>query len=411
MIKVAVAPCASPLNQGSDYSGITDQVKETLEKFGLTDTIVVNAYGEVPEHDVAVVVVLGGGSEPSMFRFLQNSTAPFVMLARTSGNALPAALDMMSIAQEQGKQGSIVPMIDGWEKELEEFLAVLKCHSRLQRSRIGVIGIRDVEVMPPLILKQKIKRVWGPELVYLDISDLVVAAQAVDLETARESAEELMRVAAKVVEPDLQTVIGAVRIYHGLRDVVRRYRLDGVTVKCFDLLPIFDNTGCYALARLNEEGIPAGCESDVQSVLGMLFLKELTGHPAFMANPVSIDTNTGLVLLAHCTIARNMVDSFVLRSHLESGLGVGIQGRLGEGTATLFRLGGHSLKRALVTNCSIVATTPQEDMCRTQVKVRVSHPRYAESMIADPLGNHHLLIKGHWAQRIERYLAMCVAQR
>ena len=108
--------------------------------------------------------------------------------------------------------------------------------------------------MPPLILKQKIKRVWGPELVYLDISDLVVAAQAVDLETARESAEELMRVAAKVVEPDLQTVIGAVRIYHGLRDVVRRYRLDGVTVKCFDLLPIFDNTGCYALPVSTRRG-------------------------------------------------------------------------------------------------------------------------------------------------------------
>ena len=48
-------------------------------------------------------------------------------------------------------------------------------------------------------------------------------------------------------------------------------------------------TGCLALALLNDEGIPAGCEGDLQSIFTLLIAKTLTGQAGFMANPAFIN--------------------------------------------------------------------------------------------------------------------------
>ena len=63
---------------------------------------------------------------------------------------------------------------------------------------------------------------------------------------------------------------GALRIYERLKELIQKYKLSGLTLRCFDLLTTVHNTGCLALARLNAEGIPAACESDVPALLTMM---------------------------------------------------------------------------------------------------------------------------------------------
>lgn len=63
----------------------------------------------------------------------------------------------------------------------------------------------------------------------------------------------------------------------------------------------------------------------------MLWVKELLGAASWMANPYHADAVTGLLRLAHCTIARSLVTGWELRSHFESGLGVAIAGDLPPG--------------------------------------------------------------------------------
>ena len=55
----------------------------------------------------------------------------------------------------------------------------------------------------------------------------------------------------------------ALRIYSALKALVVKYKLDGLTVRCFDLLSTIHSTSCIALALLNNEGIIAACEGDV----------------------------------------------------------------------------------------------------------------------------------------------------
>src|SRR5699024_3890820 len=102
------------------------------------------------------------------------------------------------------------------------------------------------------------------------------------------------------------------KIYIGLKNIVDKYNLDGLTVRCFDLLSKVNNTGCIALSLLNDEGIISSCEGDVPALISMLILNALSGEPVFMANPSSIDVEKNEVVFAHCTIPLDMTEDYVL---------------------------------------------------------------------------------------------------
>lgn len=84
---------------------------------------------------------------------------------------------------------------------------------------------------------------------------------------------------------------------------MREKKLDAVTLSCFSLIEKLGTTGCLALALLNDEGIPAGCEGDLQSIFTLLIAKTLTGQAGFMANPAFINDDLNEIVMAHCTIA------------------------------------------------------------------------------------------------------------
>ena len=84
--------------------------------------------------------------------------------------------------------------------------------------------------------------------------------------------------------------------------------------------------GVYA-----DEGIPAGGEGDLQTIMTMLMAYAVTGKPAFMGNPSFIDRKRNELILAHCSVPTKMVDEFIIRDHFETGRGIGLQGLMHEG--------------------------------------------------------------------------------
>jgi hypothetical protein len=85
-----------------------------------------------------------------------------------------------------------------------------------------------------------------------------------------------------------------------------------------DYLGELHTSGCIALAQLNDTGIVAGCEGDVASAVAMMWCANSSTRP-WMANPAAIDPDTDQLLLAHCTVARSMVNDLSLHTHFEVG--------------------------------------------------------------------------------------------
>jgi L-fucose isomerase-like protein len=189
----------------------------------------------------------------------------------------------------------------------------------------------------------------------------------------------------------------------GLKHLVSQHHFDAVTLRCFDLILNSKITGCFALAQLNDEGIVAACEGDLVSTVGMLWAYRLLGQSPWMANPVRLDKEDNTLWMAHCTVPRSVVEEYRLRSHFESGLGVALQGRLRINAVTLIRIGGKSMKRVWLADGEILQAGDDGDLCRTQVRVRLSSNVSVLELLHAPLGNHLVLIHGHHAEHMRRW--------
>ena len=195
----------------------------------------------------------------------------------------------------------------------------------------------------------------------------------------------------------------AYRIYEALKSLVQKYSLQGFTLRCFDLLDAVHNTGCWALAKLNSEGVVAGCEGDVPTILTMMVVRALCGISCFQANPASINPETGEILFAHCTIPFDMIDRYELDTHFESGIGVGIRGYVPEGPVTICKLAG-DLSRAFVAEGELLRCQAKPDLCRTQLVVRLADPSQTSYFLTNPIGNHHVVVPGHYADALRALL-------
>ena len=203
--------------------------------------------------------------------------------------------------------------------------------------------------------------------------------------------EDLRQRAGKIAEPDQQDLEKNVKVYLVLQNLIEHYKLDALTIRCFDLVKALQTTGCFALSKLNDEGIIAGCEGDITAVLAMLWSYRKSGKIPWMANPSGIDLKENSLALAHCTVPRTLVDSYDLRSHFESGLGVGIQGFFPTGIkVNLLRIGGEELDKIWQAAGELIATGCDEKLCRTQIKVKLLNKNVSE-LLQNPLGNHLVL--------------------
>ncbi len=165
-----------------------------------------------------------------------------------------------------------------------------------------------------------------------------------------------------------------------------------------------NTTGCLALALLNNEGLVSGCEGDIPAAFTMFLAHQLTGVMPFMANPAAIDKNKDEILFAHCTVATDISQDYIIRSHFETGIGVGIQGILEEGPVTVFKIGGAGLEQYFVAEGEIIENMDSPNACRTQLKI--SLPQSSDYFLNDAIGNHHLIIPGYHADKINEFLGM-----
>ena len=122
-----------------------------------------------------------------------------------------------------------------------------------------------------------------------------------------------------------------------------------------------------------------------------------------MANPAQLDPNSNTLWLAHCTVPRSLVESYSLRSHFESGLGVGIQGALPTGPVTLLRIGGKKMDRLWLAEGEILRSGDAENLCRTQVEIHLTRGGTVADLLLAPLGNHLVLAFGHHLNRLQSW--------
>jgi L-fucose isomerase-like protein len=363
-----------------------------------------------------VFLVLTGGTEGRLIElWRRRATSPYAepvhLLAHPGQNSLPAAMEALAGLRQLGARGRILPVPAEPDAAcvatVDRAVHDLEVRSWLRRARLGLVGAPSDWLVASSPSAEIVRRTWGLEVVPVDIASVADRYRAADPVTAGPLAASVSAGALDAREPTAAEVSDAALLYPVLESVVREERLDALTVRCFDLLGELKTSGCLALSRLLDDGVVAGCEGDLASVVAMTWTNRLLSVVPWMANPAWIDRGERTVLLAHCTVARSLVRSYRLRSHFESGIGVGLDGELPAGDVTLVRVGGLELERLWVADGEAVPAPPRDGLCRTQLTVRLDAPRLVE-LLRDPLGNHIVAVPGHHADHLREWWELMV---
>jgi len=387
-------------------SSLHDEAQLDTLKSNLLDDLRAGADFEIaevkkPSGDcLAVILVLTGGVEREVLKTVAQLPPPSILIAHPGHNSLPASLEILARIRRDGGDGrilfgdaaSIVP-------ELQLELVLATAWKALRFSRIGLIGEPSEWLIASDVDSAFLKGRLAVDLVTVDINELMDRIRSATV--SRKELAAFTREAEDIIGPNPEDIREAITVYRGLRALVDEYRLAACSVRCFDLVTDMHTTGCYALSRLNDEGIPAGCEGDLQSLFSLYIASLLSGHVAFMGNIASVDTENQVVGLAHCMCPLSMAMHYTVYTHFESDLGIGISGEFPEGAYTMFRLGGERLDHLFVREGQLAVSEFRNDLCRTQLRIRLSEP--VDELLHSPLGNHHILIPGHHRKTIEHF--------
>ena len=317
------------------------------------------------------------------------------MIADGRNNSLAASLEILTYLGNIGVEGKI---LHGTNREIVSAVMETRLIASLQ-GRIGLFGQPSDWLIASGVDRDYLRQRYGIETIDIGLQRLIDDIKTVAPTEAEKVAQAMVKRAKAIKEPSDVDMLEAAKAYLAIKRICQEEHLDAMTIRCFDIVKACGTTSCLALALLNDEGIVAGCEGDMQTLMSMYLAKRLCGEVAFMANPSQLTDETSM--LAHCTIPLTMCDETVVRSHFESGIGVAIQGLLPLTDYTLFKWGGPQLDRYFVVEAQAVETPYSNHFCRTQITLDVNLKPY---LLQHSIGNHHIIIRGRHAEEIRRFM-------
>ena len=382
-MKVNIFPLVSSLHQ---LDVINDNTKFMLEELMKISDIEFNVVGidELYNADLSLILIQSGGSEGLFLENFPKLKAPFYLLTYGHNNSLAASLEILSYLKDNNLDGEV---LHGSNEYIIKRINNLRSTNSLYR--YGVIGKPSEWLIASNVDYLAAKRLHNIELVDISIDDVV------------DNYYKSLNDYNLDFNYDSNELNNALKLHKALNKIKDQYKLNGLTIRCFDLLYKIKTTSCLSLALLNQNKIVSTCEGDIPTMISMHILNKLTNQVGFQANPSRIDVSNSKMVLAHCTLPLDMVEAFKLDTHFESQIGVAIKGELKEEVITIFKLS-KNLKDFYVTKGRIIRNLNESNLCRTQIEISVENN--IEYFLNRPYGNHHVIVYGDWVEVIKDYM-------
>ena len=338
------------------------------------------------EDDADILFILSGGSEQGA-KLLAEKNRFYILLSNELDNSNAAALEIKAWMNREGISSVLLSNPEEMKAYMSKYIEVTSAIEALKGKQLGLIGNVSDWLIASSVEKNVLMSRLGINLKQIDWKSLCRFGDA-------EINNDFL---SKFEYTDHQEKLNASKIYNILKDCVENEKLDALTVECFPLVRQKSVTACLALSLFNDQQIPAGCEGDLASIVGMMFAKELSGSIPWMANVAKISAETAL--FAHCTIGTNLLSDYEVTTHFETGLGTAIRGMYRYNDITVFRFNSE-LNKAFITTGEVLDRPRYATACRTQIEVKL--PLSAITKLKEnPLGNHHLILQGNQLEKLQ----------
>ena len=443
-----------------DVAGAMARYKHDLAKIGDLSGIEFSGY-EIPQSEEQLMQLLDAFERESVDGILAISlTAEFSSLGpsifKIADSDLPVIVYTKPFSTYWDGSGKLydkaykVEVCDSARiEDIVPILDAIKAVSRFKQTRMLLLKDYDYDTthydprmaeprwMGPSYFR-RLKSIFGIETVRATSADILEYYEKIADAKAREVSHRIGGLSKGMLGPSEEDLLKASRLYLAIGEMMKDTDTNAVTAGCLNWirhrkLPI---SPCLTLSLLNDVGIPAGCEADVESLITLCFSHYVGNRPGFQGDPV-IDGSSGLVTLAHCTAATRFMGydkdpfPFWLRTHTESwrDLAVETEMRQQEGDPiTLLKLEGVISSKAVCwpevnirnrfegyTLLAYKAETVEMDAdksklspkertvewgCRTRLTLRFSDPDELDHFREHFYGHHRIAMYGDWVKEL-----------
>jgi len=148
----------------------------------------------------------------------------------------------------------------------------------------------------------KLSETYGIQVKGIDFKEINKRYEAVPEKEYIAKADEWMKRAKKVVEPNKEEIRKSAAMYLAMAGVMEDHNAQAITVNC--LGGIYSEQmvcayPCMGFMELDDQGFVGACEADQRSTITKLIMSYQTGRPGFISDPV-IDTSKNQIIYAHC---------------------------------------------------------------------------------------------------------------
>jgi hypothetical protein len=289
-------------------------------------------------------------------------------------------------------------------------LKMIKAHKQMCESNVIILrgDQRSEKEVENLGTKLKILPVEKFGVEYDNVGSPTARKEKEETEEVRAIAQEYVKQAQKVVEPSESDVINAAKTYVAAKRILEQEQGDAIAMDCLGparrgRFPV----PCLAWSKLNDAGIPAGCEADLNATLTQMLVQYLFDKPGFQQDPVP-ETVQNALIGAHCSCPTKLngfqgsSEPFNLRCH-HSRTGVAPQVLWHEGQEMTIA-GFMGQDKMLVYSGKVLGNVsiPPAGGCLTSVIVEVE----GISDVVDVKGFHQIFFYGNHERQLRAYCQM-----
>jgi L-fucose isomerase-like protein len=347
--------------------------------------------------DLLLLIPLRGLSAQIIETAALTSQSPCLICPVQGRFALPSSTLAVGALQELKVPVEILyapPDHPDFVGRVRRIIRTARAFSRIQRSRIGVIGGLFPNLIScrydPKIVSSRL----GTTLVPISFEEIRYGIQsgAESMNNVRQLLREINN-SYRIDTAELNALEAGIQLHLALKQVAVEQEIDAFATECWSGFP--RELGFNPCLGFIEDAYTLACEGDVMLCISLLLVRYLTGTGAYVGDLYDLDLD-GILTLIHCgapaSLAPDKGEVVLSKSQLAQERGfetMTCRPRLENGAVTLFRFYGRECDKLHLASGELLGSELSPNLT---VKAKLNGNRW--DFLEQCFGNHYIVVAG-----------------
>ena len=163
-------------------------------------------------------------------------------------------------------------------KDINKIISAIYVNKNLNNRKIGLVGSRVPGFYTSNFEELKLRKEFGIEVEYIDISRVYNYVKNIDKRKFLEGDGYIKKYVSKINEVSRDDYDKLVKVFSSLLKIAEDNKIDAFAIKCWpEFMEDYGIAICPVLGLLNTFGIPTACEGDIYGVTTMMIQKYISG--------------------------------------------------------------------------------------------------------------------------------------